>query len=277
MTKRRIIRLIASVMALILFASSALAAGYTTLRYRDEGDAVRQMQTALNSLGYTTGGTDGKFGPATEKAVRQFQQNNGLKVERYYDLPLTKYRMGQEGTYDRLLDELVNSEAMKAKRLHAGDSRFTIQGGDLYLEASLEASGGYFDLSSREAADLLTAVAQDAAAGTWGDFDWFDQNQNVAYALSLELSFTYPNDYGGDSYDWINITVRPGMDNTVACLKELGLVTDKDLVTREQMEKINGWNTSETETYEEKMTQEASLGVIGGADGPTAIVVTEVG
>ena len=81
MTKRRIIRLIASVMALILFASSALAAGYTTLRYRDEGDAVRQMQTALNSLGYTTGGTDGKFGPATEKAVRQFQQNNGLKVD----------------------------------------------------------------------------------------------------------------------------------------------------------------------------------------------------
>ena len=199
--------------------------------------------------------------------------NNGLKVERYYDLPLTKYRMGQEGTYDRLLDELVNSEAMKAKRLHAGDSRFTIQGGDLYLEAS----GDYFDLSSREAADLLTAVAQDAAAGTWGDFDWFDNGQNSAYALNLELSFTYPNDYGESSNDWINITVRPGMDNTIACLKKLGLITDRDLVTREQMEKINGWNTSETETYEEKMTQEASLGVIGGADGPTAIAVTEVG
>ena len=199
--------------------------------------------------------------------------NNGPTVERYYDLPLTKYRMGQEGTYDHLLDELVNSEAMKAKRLHAGDSRFTIQGGDLYLEAS----GDYFDLSSREAADLLTAVAQDAAAGTWGDFDWFDNGQNSAYALNLELSFTYPNDYGESSNDWINITVRPGMDNTIACLKKLGLITDRDLVTREQMEKINGWNTSETETYEEKMTQEASLGVIGGADGPTAIAVTEVG
>ena len=81
MAKRRIIRLIASVMALILFASSALAASYSTLRYRDESDAVRQMQLALNSLGYSTGGADGKFGPATEKAVRQFQQNNGLKVD----------------------------------------------------------------------------------------------------------------------------------------------------------------------------------------------------
>ena len=199
--------------------------------------------------------------------------NNGLKVERYYNLPLTKYRMGQKGTYDNLLDVLINSDAMKAKRLHAGDSRFTIQSGDL----SLEASGGYFDRSSREAADLLTAVAQDAAAGTWGDFDWFDNGQNSAYALNLELSFTYPNDYGESSNDWINITVRPGMDNTIACLKKLGLITDRDLLTREQMEKINGWNTSETETYEEKMTQEASLGVIGGADGPTAIAVTEVG
>ena len=81
MTKRQIIRLIASVMALMLFASSALAAGYTTLRYRDEGDAVRQMQTALNSLGYSTGGADGKFGPTTEKAVRQFQRSNSLKVD----------------------------------------------------------------------------------------------------------------------------------------------------------------------------------------------------
>ena len=81
MTKRRILRLIASVTALVLFASSALAAGYTTLRYRDECEAVRQMQQALISLGYSTGGADGKFGPATEKAVRQFQQNNGLKGE----------------------------------------------------------------------------------------------------------------------------------------------------------------------------------------------------
>ena len=120
-------------------------------------------------------------------------------------------------------------------------------------------------------------MAQDAAAGTWGDFDWFDNGQNSAYALNLQLSFTYPNNYGESSNDWINIAGRPGMDNTIACLKKLGLITDRDLVTREQMEKINGWNTSETETYEEKMTPEASLGVIGGADGPTAIAVTEVG
>lgn len=211
----------------------------------------------------------------TETYIRFiYTLNNGLQVERRYSIPLTKYRIKQEGTYDNLLDTLVNSETMKARRLHAGDDRYTIISGDLYLESS----GDYFDLSSREAAAVLDAVAKDAAGGTWGDYDWFDQNGNNAYALNLELSFTYPGDYGGTSYDWINITVRPGMDNTVACLKELGLVTERDLVTREDMEKMTSWNRSEAVEYAEKMAQEnaASIGVIGGADGPTAVYVTGV-
>ena len=211
----------------------------------------------------------------TETYIRFiYTLNNGLQVERRYSIPLTKYRIKQEGTYDNLLDTLVNSETMKARRLHAGDDRYTIISGDLYLESS----GDYFDLSSREAAAVLDAVAKDAAGGTWGDYDWFDQNGNNAYALNLELSFTYHGDYGGTSYDWINITVRPGMDNTVACLKELGLVTERDLVTREDMEKMTSRNRSEAVEYAEKMAQEnaASIGVIGGADGPTAVYVTGV-
>ena len=211
----------------------------------------------------------------TETYIRFiYTLNNGLQVERRYSIPLTKYRIKQEGTYDNLLDTLVNSETMKARRLHAGDDRYTIISGDLYLESS----GDYFDLSSREAAAVLDAVAKDAAGGTWGDSDWFDQNGNNAYALNLELSFTYPDDYGGTSYDWINITVRPGMDNTVACLKDLGLITDRDLVTREAMEKMNNRDYSETVEYAEKMEQEnsASIGVIGGADGPTTVVIAGV-
>ena len=211
----------------------------------------------------------------TETYIRFiYTLNNGLQVERRYSIPLTKYRIKQEGTYDNLLDTLVNSETMKARRLHAGDDRYTIISGDLYLESS----GDYFDLSSREAAAVLDAVAKDAAGGTWGDYDWFDQNGNNAYALNLELSFTYPGDYGGTSYDWINITVRPGMDNTVACLKELGLVTDRDLVTREDMEKLYERNYSEAVGYAEKTFQEnaASVDIIGGADGPTTVVVAGV-
>ena len=198
--------------------------------------------------------------------------HNGLKVERRYSIPMTKYRMSQDGTYDNLLDALVNSQPMKARRLHAGDDRYTVESGSLWLGLS----GDGYDLNSREAAAILDAVARDAASGAWGDYDWFDRNNNGAYAIGLELRFGYPED-GYQSYDWIEINVRPGMDHTVACLKELGLVTDRDLVTREAMEKMYDRDNSDATEYAEKMAQEnVSVGIIGGADGPTTVVVTGV-
>lgn len=48
------------------------------LRRGDESDDVRQVQAAVVELGYSTGGVDGKFGPATEEAVLAFQKSAGL-------------------------------------------------------------------------------------------------------------------------------------------------------------------------------------------------------
>lgn len=42
------------------------------------GDDVRQLQTWLNSIGFRTEPIDGIFGPSTDKAVREFQENVGL-------------------------------------------------------------------------------------------------------------------------------------------------------------------------------------------------------
>lgn len=81
MNKRSIRRGILLASVFVMVASSGLAASYSTLRYRDQGDSVKQMQQALTALGYTAGGVDGKFGPTTEKAVRQFQRDNGLSVD----------------------------------------------------------------------------------------------------------------------------------------------------------------------------------------------------
>lgn len=81
MINKRIGRALILALLLAALSTSALAATYSTLRYGSSGTAVKQMQTALVKLGYSTGGTDGKFGPTTEKAVRQFQKDNGLKVD----------------------------------------------------------------------------------------------------------------------------------------------------------------------------------------------------
>ena len=45
------------------------------------GDAVKALQQKLIDLGYLGGTADGNFGDETEKAVRNFQQKNGLKAD----------------------------------------------------------------------------------------------------------------------------------------------------------------------------------------------------
>jgi peptidoglycan hydrolase-like protein with peptidoglycan-binding domain len=45
------------------------------------GEAVRQLQQALTNLGYDPGTVDGRFGDATESAVKAFQQDRGLTVD----------------------------------------------------------------------------------------------------------------------------------------------------------------------------------------------------
>lgn len=79
MKKRRMLLL--TVAAVCMLSTASLADTYTILRYNDSGSAVQQLQTALNQLGYSVGSADGKYGSATEKAVRQFQQDHSLKVD----------------------------------------------------------------------------------------------------------------------------------------------------------------------------------------------------
>ena len=51
------------------------------LRRGDESGDVSQVQAALVELGYSTGGIDGKFGKATEQAVRDFQKSSDLAAD----------------------------------------------------------------------------------------------------------------------------------------------------------------------------------------------------
>lgn len=54
-----------------------------TLKKGSKGEYVTLLQTKLKNKGYNLGsyGVDGDFGSATEKAVKEFQKNNGLTVD----------------------------------------------------------------------------------------------------------------------------------------------------------------------------------------------------
>jgi len=46
-----------------------------------KGAAVKQLQRALKSVGYSPGTIDGSYGPSTESAVKRFQQAQGLVAD----------------------------------------------------------------------------------------------------------------------------------------------------------------------------------------------------
>ena len=62
-------------------ASQASFDSGTILKKGSTGDAVKALQQKLISLGYLSGGADGVFGPATQKAVAAFQAANGLDAD----------------------------------------------------------------------------------------------------------------------------------------------------------------------------------------------------
>lgn len=65
-------------MVLVALAPTVEAASY---KKGSSGAVVTQIQTKLKSWGYYTGTVDGIYGSGTERAVRAFQQKNGLTVD----------------------------------------------------------------------------------------------------------------------------------------------------------------------------------------------------
>ena len=235
---------------------------------------------------WTSGGEEDLKTISMHNYIRlTYHLKNGTKVIRYYYVPLTEQRLTQEGTYDRALDQLVNSDAMKAKRFHLDDG-YQPESGSIYLEGRRD---GNVVFGTREAQILQEAVRKDIAAGTCGVYDWFEDNRGGRYAMELTLEFRIEEkrDNGAvyDYYDAIMVAVYPRMTHTVAALMELGMVEERDLKTYAELypEEYDEtyWEFQEKFgvdiSYDDYMSirgEAASIGVIGGADGPTAIMVT---
>jgi len=80
--RKKLILAVAVIFAINIFVI-ALAQNASADLYKrgSSGEVVSEIQKRLKNWGYYTGSVDGIYGSQTEKAVRYFQQKNGLSVD----------------------------------------------------------------------------------------------------------------------------------------------------------------------------------------------------
>lgn len=71
-------RLLLILLGILLAQMVALGRGQAALRLGERSEPVAVMQEKLSRWGYYDGAVDGVFGSGTERAVRKFQESNGL-------------------------------------------------------------------------------------------------------------------------------------------------------------------------------------------------------
>lgn len=76
--KRCLCFLVSIIMAFLMTTSSAHA--FTTIQKGAKGESVKEIQQKLTELGFLNSKIDGNFGNVTQKAVKAFQQQNGLNA-----------------------------------------------------------------------------------------------------------------------------------------------------------------------------------------------------
>ena len=69
----------------------AFGKGFRDLKSGMYGSDVLEIQKKLKKLGYFNGVPNGKFGAATEEAVKKYCANNGLYVRKIIDVELQKH------------------------------------------------------------------------------------------------------------------------------------------------------------------------------------------
>ena len=154
--KKRLCSLLCTILllnTLILgFAQSALAASY---RQGDSGSAVTTIQTKLKRWGYFDGPVDGVYGSKTTKAVRSFQQKNGLTADGVAG-PATLKALGMEQTSQNSGNSQTGSSGGNAS-------------GDVALLAkviSAEARGEPYDGQVAVGAVILNRIAHPSFPNT---------------------------------------------------------------------------------------------------------------
>lgn len=256
---------------------------------RDLHSAIAADKNYIENFAWAYGGDEDYRNVSEYNSLRiTYYLKGGVELYRYYSVPLTRDRMEQPGTYDYLMNAFVNGKEAKAKRLHLHDTVYRIESAHIW---GLSGNENYYDFSSREAEELLAAVGRDLESGTWGTYDFFSYTDADELEPNIEISYRYYQDgYDYEMYDYINIVLRPEMTETLTLLTNMGILSDKDLLPmgkkyperydydQELIEMYDkyGYLTEQTLTSFPEYGLSSSVGIIGGADGPTSIIVAGV-
>ncbi len=92
MVKKKVITLCLTLLFTLMGAVSAFA----SFQRGDDGEEVLAIQKRLVELNYSIGIIDGEFGPATEKAIKEFQTAHGLEVDGIVGAATYKALMNKE-------------------------------------------------------------------------------------------------------------------------------------------------------------------------------------
>lgn len=79
--KRNYRKTMYAILAVMVVASLFATAVSASYKRGSSGETVKQIQTKLQQWGYYDGAVDGVFGSGTEKAVKYFQEKNGLTAD----------------------------------------------------------------------------------------------------------------------------------------------------------------------------------------------------
>jgi N-acetylmuramoyl-L-alanine amidase len=100
----------------IVIIAAAQRAKAAVYQQGSEGGAVREIQQLLKNWGYYSGAVDGVFGEQTEKAVKYFQEANGLEADGVVG-PRTLAALGIAGTENA--SQQSNDVALMARIISA--------------------------------------------------------------------------------------------------------------------------------------------------------------
>ena len=212
-----------------------------------------------------------------------YHLRGGDTLDRNYSLTLWKERAEDPETYDAKLFALLNSPEAKRLRLMM-DEEVQVTGGSLN-------SPNYdfqMELLPSEAEAIREAVARDAQAGCWGNAQWFGEELGEEFA-SVDIYMQEKQEESSHRSRNLYLILRPEMEETIALLREMGYLGKEELnlIRREDAREtgrpgaapaqdgqifVNGEATQELTL--EGLSESESMGVIGGADGPTAVFIT---